>query len=122
LEREQWLIPGLIRFNRWILIVAAFFIQMCIGSLYAFSGMNLPIETAIYGYIDNVDRGYASVTFYIATALLGCSAAAVGPWLERHGPYMGCIVGACLFYLGNLVAALGVQIKAIGLVYVGCGF
>ncbi|KAJ3277763.1 hypothetical protein HDU79_002173, partial [Rhizoclosmatium sp. JEL0117] len=65
LAREEFLFPG-VKFNRWVLPVAAFFIQICCGSLYAWSGYNAPIEAAIYGMNGGVDRGMASTTFYIA--------------------------------------------------------
>ncbi|KAJ3071858.1 hypothetical protein HDU98_004708 [Podochytrium sp. JEL0797] len=120
LEREKFLLPG-VPFNRWVLPVAAFFIQICCGSLYAWSGFNAPIEAAIYGMNGGVDRGIASITFYIAVAFFGCAAAAFGPWMERKGPFVGCLVGTALFFLGNMLTAIGVQAQTIALVYIGYG-
>ncbi|KAJ3113840.1 hypothetical protein HK098_007562, partial [Nowakowskiella sp. JEL0407] len=125
LEREQWLIPGVIRFNRYFLMPAAVAIQLCVGSLYAWSGYNLPIEAAIYGLNLNkgtpVDRNIASVTFYIAVAVFGCAAAILGPWLERNGPFKGTLLGASLFFAGSLITALAIYVKQIWLVYIGYG-
>lgn len=44
LASERWLFVGLplVPFNRWALIPSAFLIQMCVGSLYAWSGFNAP--------------------------------------------------------------------------------
>ncbi|ORY49196.1 MFS general substrate transporter [Rhizoclosmatium globosum] len=120
LAREEWLIPG-VKFNRWVLPVSAFFIQICCGSLYAWSGYNAPIEAAIYGMNGGVDRGMASTTFYIAVAFFGCTAAALGPWMERKGPFIGCMAGTALFFFGNLMTALGVYVNQIALVYIGYG-
>ncbi|KAJ3014096.1 UNVERIFIED_CONTAM: hypothetical protein HDU68_000440, partial [Siphonaria sp. JEL0065] len=119
LEREKWLIPNAVPFNRWALPVAAFFIQICCGSLYAWSGFNAPIEAAIYGMNNGVDRGIASITFYIAVAFFGCTAAALGPTMERKGPFLGCMLGTVMFFLGNLLSALGVYVNQIALVYIG---
>ncbi|KAJ3196562.1 hypothetical protein HK101_008474 [Irineochytrium annulatum] len=66
IENERWLIKGVVPFSRWLLFPAALLIQLCCGSLYAFSGYNTPIETAIYGPNDLVDRAIAVNTFYIA--------------------------------------------------------
>ncbi|KAJ3008998.1 UNVERIFIED_CONTAM: hypothetical protein HDU68_002876 [Siphonaria sp. JEL0065] len=121
LEREKWLISNAVPFNRWTLPIAAFFIQICCGSLYAWSGFNAPIEAAIYGMNNGVDRGIASITFYIAVAFFGCTAAALGPWMERKGPFLGCMLGTVMFFLGNLLSALGVQVNQIALVYIGYG-
>ncbi|TPX55243.1 hypothetical protein SpCBS45565_g08514 [Spizellomyces sp. 'palustris'] len=126
LEREQWLIPGLVRFNRYFLMPAAVLIQVCCGSLYAWSGYNLPIEREIYG--PNlakgvaVDRGQASNVFFVAVAVFGVTAALLGPWLERNGPFKGAVLGTCLFYAGNLLTALGVHVGSLPLVFFGYGF
>ena len=59
--------------------------------------------------------------FDMYIAVFGVTAAVLGPWLERNGPFKGAILGACLFYLGNLVTALAVYVKSMGLVYFGYG-
>ncbi|KAI9012784.1 major facilitator superfamily domain-containing protein [Gaertneriomyces semiglobifer] len=130
LDREEWLIPNVLRFNRYFLMPAAVLIQICCGSLYAFSGFNLPIERQIYGpnvvKVDGksvaVDRGISSNVFFVAVACFGVTAAFLGPWLERNGPFKGALLGATLFYAGNLLTALGVHVKAMPLVFFGYGF
>ncbi|KAI8809027.1 major facilitator superfamily domain-containing protein [Cladochytrium replicatum] len=121
LERERWLIPNLVPFSRWYLLPAAVLIQLCVGSLYAFSGYYLSIEAAIFGANGAIDRGQASITFYIAVAVFGSTAAILGPWMERNGPFRGTLLGASLFYLGNLLAALGVYVQQIWVVWIGYG-
>ncbi|KAI8852902.1 major facilitator superfamily domain-containing protein [Chytridium lagenaria] len=108
-ERERWLIPGVIPFSRWVLFPAAVMIQLCCGSLYAWSGFNSPIETALYGPNGLVDRGMAVNTFYIAVAVFG------------NGPFRGAILGASMFFFGNLLTALGVHFKQISIIYIGYG-
>ncbi|KAJ3159565.1 hypothetical protein HDU86_001574 [Geranomyces michiganensis] len=125
IKNEERLAPG-IPFNRYFLMPAAVLIQVCCGSLYAWSGYNLPIERAIYG--ENlsakkvaVDRGQASNVFFVAVAVFGCTAALLGPWLERNGPRKGAMIGSTLFFIGNLLAALGVHVQSLALVFVGYG-
>ncbi|XP_055332299.1 L-lactate transporter-like [Paramacrobiotus metropolitanus] len=121
LEREQWLIPKLIPFNRYMLMPAAVLIQVCCGSLYAWSGFNLPLEARLYGFNGATDRAIAVNVFYLAVAIFALNAAFLGPWLERNGPRKGAILGACLFFLGNLVTALGVYVNQMWLIYIGYG-
>lgn len=45
----------------------------------------------------------------------------MGPWLERRGPFKGMMLGASLFYLGNLLTALGVYVQNFGLIYFAYG-
>lgn len=116
LEAEKFLIPALskyvkVPFNRILLMPAAVLIQLCVGSLYAWSGYNLAIEAHIYGTNLNakgvpVDRNVASITFNIAVAVFGLTAAALGPWLERNGPFRGAMLGSVLFFAGHLLTAL----------------
>ncbi|KAJ3050682.1 hypothetical protein HK097_008323 [Rhizophlyctis rosea] len=122
LEREQWLIPGVVRFNRFFLMPAAVIIQVCCGSLYAWSGYNLPMERYILGANNAVDRSVAANVFYVAVAVFGVAAAFLGPWLERNGPWKGAFMGATLFFLGNLLTALGVYVHKFELVFFGYGF
>ncbi|KAG0227958.1 hypothetical protein BGW41_003582 [Actinomortierella wolfii] len=49
------------------------------------------------------------------------SASIMGPWLERHGPKSAGILGASLFFVGNLITALGCHVRHISLVYIGYG-
>ena len=65
--------------------------------------------------------GRAPITFYVAVATFGPSAALLGPWLERSGPRTAAIFGSCMYFLGQLLAALAIWLKLIGLLYVGYG-
>lgn len=68
------------KFNPWILMPAAVIVQFCCGSVYAWSVFNAPIDEAITG---DAKSSQAPITFYIAVGILGFSAAAMGPWIER---------------------------------------
>jgi hypothetical protein len=107
-----------LKFSRWMLLPAALIMQMCVGTFYAWSGYNSAIDEYIYG---NEVAGRAPVTFYIAVAVFGPSAAVLGPWLERSGPRMGAFFGASMYGLGQLVAALAIYLKQIWLLYIGYG-
>ncbi|XP_055340902.1 L-lactate transporter-like [Paramacrobiotus metropolitanus] len=121
LERERWLIPKLIPFSRYMLMPAAILSQVCCGSLYAWSGYNLPIEARMYGFNDAKDRAIAVNVFYLAVAVFALNAAFLGPWLERNGPLKGALLGSCLFYLGNLTTALAIYVNQMWLIYIGYG-
>ncbi|KAF9556804.1 hypothetical protein EC968_007934 [Mortierella alpina] len=111
-------------YNRWLMFPAAFIFQAICGSLYAWSVFNDPIDTELFGKpagakVANQEK--AAVTFYLAVGFFGLSAAINGPWLERVGPRKASLVGTFLFFLGNMIAAIGIHFKLIGLVYFGYG-
>ncbi|KAF9932992.1 hypothetical protein FBU30_006816 [Linnemannia zychae] len=127
IEREKFLFFN-IPFNRWAMFPTAFIFQAICGSLYAWSVFNDPIDGYIYGSTTNPTTGKstpnqhnAAVTFYIAVGCFGLSAAVNGPWLERHGPKLAAIVGATVFFLGNMIAAIGIYTRIIALLYFGYG-
>jgi len=45
------------------------------------------------------------------TGCFGLSAAINGPWLERNGPKLAAILGATIFFVGNMIAAVGIYSK-----------
>lgn len=105
--------PG---FSRWLVPPAALAIHLSIGQVYAFSVFKLPLverfetsETAI------------AVVFSIAIVMLGLSAAFGGTWMERNGPRRAMVVAALCWSAGFAVAAVGVALGALWLVYLGYG-
>ncbi|KAF9907809.1 hypothetical protein EC991_010501 [Linnemannia zychae] len=127
IESEKFLLCG-IPFNRWTMFPTAFIFQAICGSLYAWSVFNDPIDGYIYGQSYSAATGKnapnvhnAPITFYIAVGCFGISAAVNGPWLERNGPRLAAILGATVFFLGNMIAAIGIYAKIMALLYFGYG-
>jgi MFS family permease len=114
--------PG---FNRWLVPPAALSIHLCIGEVYGFSVFKLPL-TEIVG-ITSPSKGVDWTQdqlywiFSIAIVFLGLSAAVFGKWMEREGPRKAMFVSACCFGGGFLVAAAGVAVHNLWLVYLGYG-
>ncbi|KAJ2159346.1 hypothetical protein GGF46_003093 [Coemansia sp. RSA 552] len=110
---------GLVRCRAWMIIPAAVLSQFCLGSLYAWSIFNKPIDQFVFG---DPKANQAQITFYIALGMLGTSGAIFGPWIESHSPRMCAIIAACLFFAGHCTAALGLACKEIAMLYFGYGF
>ncbi|OXA59480.1 putative MFS-type transporter YhjX [Folsomia candida] len=116
LRNESELFPG-VKFRRWFCMPAGVALQFCVGSVYAFSVLNKPVDEHVDGMISN----RTPITFTIAIALLGFSAALMGPWLERNGPRKAALLGTSLFFLGNLLASLALYLKWMWLIWIGYG-
>ncbi len=113
--------PG---FNRWLVPPAALSVHLCIGQAYAFSVFNEPLSRVI-GISSPAADDWKLTTlgwiFSLAIVFLGLSAAFGGKWLEKVGPRLTMFVAACCFGGGFWVAALGVHLHEIWLVYLGYG-
>jgi len=122
LSRERIIAgPG---FNRWLVPPAALLIHLCIGQAYAISVFNLPLSRAL-GVTEALPDDWKLTTlgwiYTLAIVFLGLSAAFAGTWLERAGPRKVGVVAASCWGGGFLLAALGVRLHWIGLVYLGYG-
>ncbi|WP_347986346.1 OFA family MFS transporter [Methylomonas sp. AM2-LC] len=113
--------PG---FSRWLVPPAALSVHLCIGQAYAFSVFNEPLSRII-GVTTSAPDDWKLTTlgwiFSLAIVFLGLSAAFAGKWLEKVGPRLTMFVAACCFGGGFWVAALGIYLHTIWLVYLGYG-
>ena len=113
--------PG---FSRWRVPPAALAIHLCIGQAYAFSVFNLPLSTLV-----GIDKPAAADwklstigwIFSVAIVFLGLSAFTFGRWLDEAGPRKAMFASACCFGGGFFVAAIGVQLHQISIIYLGYG-
>lgn len=111
-------------YNRWLVPPAALSVHLCIGQAYAFSVFNEPL-TRLIGITAPAADDWKLTTlgwiFSLAIVFLGLAAAFAGKWLEKVGPRLTMFVAACCFGGGFWIAALGVYLHEILLVYLGYG-
>lgn len=111
-------------FNRWLIPIAAVLVQICIGSVYAWSTFVRPINALFPAPpADSWMAWFKApyITFSAALVLLGLSAAFGGPWVERRGPRAAATAAACFFGAGLLIGGLGLRIGQEWLVFLGMG-
>ena len=111
-------------FNRWRVPPASVGIQMCIGSVYAWSIYN-PALTKVLGVAasgaDDWTLGQVVRIFTVSILFLGLAAAGAGKWVEAVGPRTVGIVAAGCWGGGYLIGSLGILIHQLWLVYLGYG-
>src|ERR1700684_2669505 len=106
-------------FNRWLIPIAAIFIHICIGSVYAWSTFNRPIKAIFQSSPWWFSPPYT--TFTTALVLLGVSAAYGGPWVARRGPRAAATAAAIFFGSGLLIGGFGLAIRQSVVVWIGMG-
>src|SRR6476620_5714687 len=113
--------PG---YSRWMVPPAALCVHLCIGQAYAFSVFNLPMSKLI-GITQSAPDAWKLTDlgwiFSIAIFFLGASAAVFGRWVEDGGPRRAMFTSALCFGCGFLVAALGVSLHQLWIIYLGYG-
>jgi MFS family permease len=122
LARSHTLAPE--GYSRWRVPPAALAIHLAIGQAYAFSVFNLPLSTLV-GINKPAPSDWKLTTigwiFSTAIVFLGLSAFAFGRWLEDVGPRKAMFCAAVCFAGGFFVAAAGVQLHQIWIIYLGYG-
>jgi MFS family permease len=111
--------PSQTTFSRWMIPVAAVAIHICIGSVYAWSTFNRPIQALFPNDPWWFRPPY--ITFSTAIILLGLSAAFGGPWVERRGPRAAATAAAVFFGAGLIIGGIGLALKQSVLVLLGMG-
>ena len=105
--------------NRWRIPIGAVLVHICIGSVYAWSTFNRPIQALFPDSPWWFSPPYT--TFTTALALLGLSAAFGGPWVERRGPRVAATAAALFFGTGLLIGGVGLATRQSVLVFLGMG-
>ncbi len=105
--------------NRWLVPIGAVLVHVCIGSVYAWSTFNRPIQALFPDSAWWFSPPYT--TFTTALMLLGLSAAFGGPWVERKGPRVAATAAALFFGTGLVVGGVGLLMRQSVLVFVGMG-
>jgi len=105
--------------NRWRIPVGAVLVHICIGSVYAWSVFNRPIQMLFPDAPWWFSPPYT--TFTTALALLGLSAAFGGPWVERRGPRVAATSAALFFGTGLVIGGIGLALRQSVLVFLGMG-
>jgi MFS family permease len=111
--------PAQTTVNRWIIPLGAVMVHICIGSVYAWSTFNRPIQEIFPNPPAWFDATYS--TYSTALVLLGLSAAFGGPWVEKHGPRAAATAAALFFGAGLLVGGFGLAVRQPFLVFLGMG-
>jgi len=102
--------------NRWLIAGMGTLLQLCLGSVYAWSYFQKPLVDA-YGWSNT----QVAWTFSFAIGFLGVAAAVGGVLLPKFGPRKLAVTGSLLYGLGYLLAALALHWKSLPLLWLGYG-
>ncbi|HMA65335.1 MAG TPA: OFA family MFS transporter, partial [Chitinispirillaceae bacterium] len=102
--------------NRWLIAIMGTLLQLCLGTVYAWSFFQKPLMTT-YGW----SNSQVAWVFSLAICFLGLAAAWGGINLPKYGPKKLAMLGGALFGVGYLIGAFALSIKSLPLLYLGYG-
>jgi len=100
-------------YNRWLVVLGAVIVQVCLGALYTWSVFQKPIQEAF-----NWSAPQVSLAFSINLAMIPFFMILAGRQLERFGPTKMVIAGASVLSTGLLIAS---QTSSLAMLYIGYG-
>jgi MFS family permease len=119
LDRERSVAhPG---YSRWLVPPAALAIHLSIGQAYAFSVFVNPLLAFSKASGMPWSQKEVGYIFSIAIVFLALAAAIFGKWLETAGPRRAMFYSATCFGLGFIVAAFGVHLHSLPVIFLGYG-
>ncbi len=102
--------------NRWLVAVMGTILQVCLGTVYAWSFFQKPIMSA-YGW----NNSQVMWIFSLAICFLGLAAAWGGINLAKFSPTKLAMSGGVLYGLGFILSALAMHLKNLPLFYLTFG-
>jgi len=102
--------------GRWILVVIGLLINVCVGSIYAFSVFRKPLET-LWG-ITSSQSGYP---FMVFLAVFAIAMPFAGSLMARWGPKKTAMLGGWLVGTGWILASFSPNISILTILYGAIG-
>jgi OFA family oxalate/formate antiporter-like MFS transporter len=89
--------------NRWVVVVGAILIQLCLGAIYAWSAFTNKLNAAPYAF----SKTQTQVIFFVGLASFAVVMALVaGRWQKKVGPRRVALTGGLVLGLGYVLAGL----------------
>ena len=89
--------------NRWIVVVGAILIQLCLGAIYAWSAFTGKLAEAPYGFSKTETQVIFSIGLFTFAAVMALVA---GNWQKKVGPRVVACTGGIVLGIGYMVAGL----------------
>lgn len=102
--------------NRWLIAIMGTLLQLCLGTVYAWSFFQKPLMDAYHW-----NNAQVALAFSLAICALGIAGAWGGINLAKYGPRKLAMLGGALFGCGYLIGALALQMHSLPLLYLGYG-
>lgn len=109
--------------GRWILIIIGTIIELCLGAVYAYSILSVPLKKV---FTDPISAGGFGLTvsaiemqlpYIVSLAMFALTMPLVGKYIEKMGPRRVGMVGGVIVGLGWILASFATSPTTLALLY-----
>jgi MFS transporter, OFA family, oxalate/formate antiporter len=103
--------------GRWLLVAAGMVINVCLGAIYAYSVIRIPLEVHFKKLGLSVTATQMQIPFIVFLLTWAVSMPLAGPNIDRWGPRRMALAGGVLLGSGWFLASLSGSPKTLALMY-----
>jgi OFA family oxalate/formate antiporter-like MFS transporter len=92
-------------FNRWLIVIGAVMIQLCLGAIYAWSVFRIPLQQSIAEGGLGLTPSQATLPFSLVLISFAIATIIGGRWQDKAGPRLVATVGGIVLGAGMIIAA-----------------
>ena len=109
--------------GRWVFVVVGMLIQLCLGAIYAYSILSVPLKKLFESPIESGGFGLTvsattmQIPYIVFLLVFALTMPLIGKYIEKFGPKMMGITGGVLTGTGWILASFVTQPLTLALVY-----
>lgn len=103
--------------GRWILVIIGMAIQLCLGAIYSYSILNVPLQKYFTGLGLSVSATTMQWPYIVFLLVFALAMPLGGPYMEKYGPRKVAMVGGILTGLGWLLSSTVTSPEMLAAVY-----
>lgn len=103
--------------GRWILVLLGLIIQLCLGAIYAYSVVRVPLNAYFKSLGLNPSAMDMTWPFIVFLLLFALTMPLAGPYIQKVGPKKVCMVGGALCGFGWIAASFATSPGMLALLY-----
>ena len=103
--------------GRWLLVVAGMAIQLCLGAIYSYSVLKVPLQSYFISLGQPASDTIMLWPYIIFLLVFALTMPLGGPYMEKYGPRKMTMIGGVLTGLGWFLASIATSPIILALMY-----
>ncbi len=103
--------------GRWVLVIVGLIIQLCLGAIYAYGVIRVPLTAYFNSLGLEVSAMDMTWPFIVFLALFALTMPLAGPYIQKMGPRKVCMAGGALVGIGWFAASFASSPMTLALLY-----